>query len=83
MAAASSPRAGAARAAAAGAPGAAPRRVLLTNDDGPASPFFEPLVRVLAGRMGWSCTSAARPESAGGIARVCVRLGRGRRRRRD
>lgn len=34
-----------------------PRRVLLTNDDGPKSPFFEPFVRHVAEKMKWECMS--------------------------
>lgn len=38
--------------------GPRPRRVLLTNDDGPASPFFEPLVRQVASTLRWDCVVA-------------------------
>ena len=34
-----------------------PRRVLLTNDDGPKSPFFEPFVKHVAEKMKWECMS--------------------------
>ena len=48
---------GAARATMSNTEVAPPRKVLLTNDDGPRSPFFEPFVRHIAQTMKWECTS--------------------------